>query len=272
MNKYGLEEGKTYAEQNTLLEPNNFIPSWEDGGEERQEVSFALRKLREQYDALFKKRKEKQDELNLLRADIKKGNEEFKRVCKEFSGGNADYENTMEEFRHYEKQHHFFKMDNMAYKYMLDRMKRDLISLSLTINDLTESLRSKKTIAEDENSKHMKSREHKLQSRYRLDSLMASLDMDQRKRQERILALNVSIKNKEDAIQKRNERKMRQNKIREEAQNESKDQNEIKLRENWHVQKIWSQFYKKKMDREMRTHKELRTPTSRSKRARAMTT
>ena len=64
---------------------------------------------------------------------------------------------------------------------------------------------------------------------------MASLDMDQRKRQERILALNVSIKNKEDAIQKRNERKMRQNKIREEAQNESKDQNEIKLRENWHV-------------------------------------
>lgn len=35
MNKYGLEEGKTYAEANTLLEPNNFIPSWEDGGEEK---------------------------------------------------------------------------------------------------------------------------------------------------------------------------------------------------------------------------------------------
>lgn len=50
-------------------------------------------------------------------------------------------------------------MDNVAYIYMLDRMKRDLISLSLTINDLTESLRSKKNIAEDENSKHMKSRE-----------------------------------------------------------------------------------------------------------------
>lgn len=91
-------------------------------------------------------------------------------------------------------------MDNMAYHYMLDRMKRDLISLSLTINDLTESLRSKKTIDNDENSKHMKSREQKLQSRYRLDSLMASLDLDQKKRQERILALNVSIKNKEEAI------------------------------------------------------------------------
>ena len=159
MNKYGLEEGKTYADQNTLLEPNNFIPSWEDGGEEKQEVSFALRKLREQYDALFKRRKEKQDELDLLRADIKKANEEEKRVAKEFSGGNLDYELTLQQFNYLKKKHQFTEMDNVAYIYMLDRMKRDLISLSLTINDLTESLRSKKNIAEDENSKHMKSRE-----------------------------------------------------------------------------------------------------------------
>jgi nucleoside diphosphate kinase len=26
--KYGLEVGKLYVEQSTLLEPNNFIPSW----------------------------------------------------------------------------------------------------------------------------------------------------------------------------------------------------------------------------------------------------
>jgi hypothetical protein len=45
---------------------------------------------------------------------------------------------------------------------MLDRMKKDLISLTLTINDLTESLRSKKSITEDESRKQMKSREQKL--------------------------------------------------------------------------------------------------------------
>jgi len=49
---------------------------------------------------------------------------------------------------------------------------------------------------------------------------------------------------------------MRQNKIREEAQNESKDQNEIQLRAHWHVQKVWSQFYKKRMEREMLAHRE----------------
>lgn len=91
-------------------------------------------------------------------------------------------------------------MEQMGYKYMLDRMKRDLISLTLTINDLTESLRSKKAITDDEVSKNMKSREQKLQSQFRLDSLMRELTRDQKKRHERIQALNVSIKNKEEAI------------------------------------------------------------------------
>jgi hypothetical protein len=63
----------------------------------------------------------------------------------------------------------------------------------------------------------MKSREQKLQSRFRLDNLMLSLERDQKKRSERINSLNLSIKNKEDAIQKRNERKLNQNLIREKA-------------------------------------------------------
>jgi hypothetical protein len=223
MNKYGLEEGKSYTEANTLLEPNNFIPSWEDGGEEKQEVSTTLRKLRFDYDILSRQTKDKLYELELLKADIKKAKEEEKRVSSDTGGADADMDRTQAELDYQKNKHDTHMMENMAYNYMMDRMKRDLISLTLTINDLTESLRSKKSIADDEQGKHMKSREHKLQSRYRLDSLMAALDMDQKKRQERILALNVSIKNKEEAIQKRNERKMRQNKIREEAQNESKD-------------------------------------------------
>jgi len=56
MRKYGLEQGQQYDEANTLLEPNNFIPSWEDGGEEATEVSTALRKLREDYDYIKLKR------------------------------------------------------------------------------------------------------------------------------------------------------------------------------------------------------------------------
>ena len=59
---------------------------------------------------------------------------------------------------------------------MLDRMKKDLISLQLVSNDLMESLRSKRTIMTDELNKQRKSKENKLQSKYKLDNLMKNID------------------------------------------------------------------------------------------------
>jgi hypothetical protein len=67
LQKYGLNVGAAYVEQSTLLEPNNFIPSWEAGDEEKKEVSNLLRKLRENYDQIFKDVKEKQRVLEQLK-------------------------------------------------------------------------------------------------------------------------------------------------------------------------------------------------------------
>lgn len=67
MKKYGLDEGQMYVEQSTLLEPNNFIPSWEAGDEEKKEVSLALKKLRKKYDDIHKMTVEKENDLELLK-------------------------------------------------------------------------------------------------------------------------------------------------------------------------------------------------------------
>ena len=65
---------------------------------------------------------------------------------------------------------------------MLDRMKKDLIAMTLKINDLSDSLRHKKIILNDEMMKQTSSREQKLQSKYRLDNLMKNIDHEQAKR------------------------------------------------------------------------------------------
>jgi hypothetical protein len=65
---------------------------------------------------------------------------------------------------------------------MLDRMKKDLIAMTLKINDLSDSLRHKKIILNDEMMKQTSSREQKLQSKYRLDNLMKNIDHEQTKR------------------------------------------------------------------------------------------
>jgi hypothetical protein len=50
-----------------LLEPNNNIPSWEAGDEEKKEVSSTLRKLRIKYDNINKLVREKENELEELK-------------------------------------------------------------------------------------------------------------------------------------------------------------------------------------------------------------
>lgn len=63
LNKYGLNVGAAYVEQSTLLEPNNFIPSWEAGDEEKKEVSNALRNLRQKFDEIHRRVMEKTNAL-----------------------------------------------------------------------------------------------------------------------------------------------------------------------------------------------------------------
>ena len=57
----------TFIPSNTLLEPNNVIPSWEFGDEEKKEVSGTLRKVREKYDNIHKLVIAKDKELDMLK-------------------------------------------------------------------------------------------------------------------------------------------------------------------------------------------------------------
>ena len=61
------KRGPEYVATATLLEPNNFIPSWEAGGEEKKEVSASLRKLRLKYDNINKLVRQKERELEELK-------------------------------------------------------------------------------------------------------------------------------------------------------------------------------------------------------------
>ena len=50
------------------------------------------------------------------------------------------------------------------------------------------------------------------------------------------------------------ERVRRQQEIADMAANENKDQNEIKMLQEFLIQKLWSSFMKKKMEKEMNRH------------------
>lgn len=62
---------------------------------------------------------------------------------------------------------------------------------------------------------------------------MNEIDQDQKERAERIGSLQKSIKNKEEALKRRMERVRRQQEIADMAANENKDQNEIKMHQEF---------------------------------------
>ena len=117
---------------------------------------------------------------------------------------------------------------------------------------MEQSLKNKQNIMGLELKKQRESKEHRLQSKSVFDSLMRNIEKEQKDRQERILALQKSIRNKEESVQRRIERERRQQEIAEAAANENKDSSEIKMRENLYIQKLWNSFMRKKMEREMK--------------------
>ena len=68
-----MVESNKFVPCNTLLEPNNVIPSWEFGDEEKKEVSGTLRKVREKYDNIHKAVIAKDKELEMLK--VRKNNQ-----------------------------------------------------------------------------------------------------------------------------------------------------------------------------------------------------
>ena len=163
-------------------------------------MSVALRALREKFDDIHKMTVEKEEALKLLEKGVKQISEEEKLVEKQTMGANDETIQTYAVLEKVKFEHDTEKLYGLTYEHMLNRMKKDLISLQLKTNDLTESLRSKGQIYDDENKKLRLAREAKLQSKFRLDTLMKNIDHEQKKRQERIISLQLSIKNKEEAL------------------------------------------------------------------------
>lgn len=114
-------------------------------------------------------------------------------MSKDTGGGELDKQRTHQHLGMLEESYLFQSLTKRIRNHMLDRQKKDLIALTLKINDLVESLRSKNIIYDVESNMQMNSRQDKLQSKYKLDNLMKMIDHEQKKRQERISSLQTSI-------------------------------------------------------------------------------
>ena len=142
-------------------------------------------------------------------------------------------------------------LNKISYKYMIERMKKDLISIRIKINRLEYSLSYRNKLLTDEIQLNRKVNEEHIHAKKDLTGLMDQVDEEQKKRQQNIINLRKKIKVNEEAAEKRLERFKRRQDIAEAAAADNNDQSERKLREKLLVKKFWNGFLKRKMEREM---------------------
>ena len=118
-------------QMNTLLEPNNFIPQWEAGGEEKREVSVTLKLLRQKFDKVRKLKKQKEDELRQLQTALAKAGEEEIFLQESRQTASSSETSNQTDFESLVEEHDFEKLTQCQYEHMLKRMKQDLISSQL---------------------------------------------------------------------------------------------------------------------------------------------
>lgn len=157
-----------YVPTATLLEPNNFIPSWEAGDEEKKEVSSTLRKLRIKYDNINKMVRVKERELEELKKKLEQKSEEEYKVEDALYRRTNFIQTAEDELSMIRDEHDFEMMFQRTYNHMIERMKRDLIALQIKANEMHESDKQKEAIMYEESEKSRKAKEQRLQAKDKL--------------------------------------------------------------------------------------------------------
>tara|TARA_B110001450_G_C17581043_1_gene464941 strand:+ start:490 stop:1026 length:537 start_codon:yes stop_codon:yes gene_type:complete len=161
---------------------------------------------------------------------------------------------TKETFEQLETDHAYEKLTQQQYEHMLDRLKKDLISSQLKSQDLKDSLKQKNDLVVEQSEYQRKAKQDRIQAKMKLEQVIMQIDQDQMERRERISALNKSLTNKSEALQRRITRVRHQQEIAEMAANQNKDQNEIEMQYKFLVHCLWTKFLTRKMKNEMKNH------------------
>lgn len=250
--KFKINDGaNNFVEQNTLLEPTNNATALQHDQEEINEVSAQLSQIKKKHDEAKKLVTLKQDEYDRIRKEIIGVEIQEAQIEGPIAYNKERLAQLEQSLVETEDKIDKEKMARRTYMHMLERMKRDFIAGKLKTNDLETSLRNKRALLDGEEGRTRKTKEEKLQSKNIFDNLMKNIEKEQRDRQERIIELQKCIANKEESVKRRIERQKKNQEIAETAANESKDSTELKMRNYLYINKLWNNFMKRKMHKQM---------------------
>lgn len=222
-----------------------------DNDEETKEVAAQLTMIRKRHDKTKEVNSKKRQYLEKIRKELEKANSVANVAESDSKSLQSRLEQLKSSLDNTRKKHEDEIRDKKSYLHVLDRMKKDKISMEMKANSLQISLKSAKQILDLETEKYRKMRETKYQSRFLLQDMKESLMQEKKQKDERVQQLERNVKLRQEAALRREERQKRQADIAEAAANDDKDSHEVKLRESLLMHRFWYIVLQRKLDAEM---------------------
>ena len=242
---------------NTILDPANNSATNQNTADEINEVSTQLAQIKKKHDDSKKMVQAKQNEFDAVKKEIANTEEQEKLAEAPMISNQQRLQELRQAIEETKAKIDEERLTKRTYSHMLHRMEQDYIATKIKSTELEQSLKNKKEVLGLEEEKQRGSKENRLQSKSIFDNLMKNIEKEQRDRQDRIIELQKCIDNKEQSVRRRIERQRKNQEIAETAANESKDSSELKMRHHLYINKLWNNFMRKKMEKEMRASQQI---------------
>ena len=136
-----MRSKKPFVACNTLLDPDNVVPSWENGSVETREISMRMREQRQEYDRVHRNVVAREKELEMMKKKLERLQSDESHIEDTNTLNQYRIDSGSEHLSNIKETHDFEKMNHWIYKHMIGRMKADLIATQISANEYHEAFK-----------------------------------------------------------------------------------------------------------------------------------
>jgi hypothetical protein len=217
--------------------------------EEIKEITLQLVMIRKAYDFILNENSQKRTQIEIMKKQITKlqnttviWHDDQTSISSRVSA----LRNQLESLKYRLEEEH---QNNKTYEHMLNRMKLEHIGNEVKSSSLHDSLNVFQGHLGEYLHKSRKNKEENAQSQKILKTLKEELKMESKNKEDLIKRLESTARSKKEATLRRQQRIKRQGEIAEIAANENKNAEEIALKQDIHLHKLYFMFLKFKQEK-----------------------
>ena len=217
--------------------------------EEIKEITLQLVMIRKAYDSIVHENSQKRTQIDVMKKQIFKL-QNTTATCNDdqtsISIRMNNLQNQLDMLRYKLEEE---QQANKTYEHMLARMKTETIDLEVRSSFLHDNLSTVKGHLDDYLQKSRKNKEENVQSQKILKVLKEDLRLESKNQEDLVRRLESTARAKKEAANRRTQRVKKQAEIAEIAANENRNAEEIALKQEISLHKLYFMFLKYKHDK-----------------------